>query len=79
MRWGGKWQEHYDEGSPDSAYSSCRLIRVDPNKLLQYQDVNMLGIDDLGEEETTMMDYGNRVTPVIDLLSHRYDRINIKM
>ena len=56
-----------------------RLIRVDPNKFLQYQDVNMLGIDDLGEEETTMMDYGNRVTPVIDLLSHRYDRMLFTM
>ena len=56
-----------------------RLIRVDPNKLLQYQDVNMLGIDDLGEEEATMMDYGNRVTPVIDLLSHRYDRMLFTM
>ena len=39
----------------------------------------MLGIDDLGEEETTMMDYGNRVTPVIDLLSHRYDRMLFTM
>ena len=109
MRWGRKRQEHYDEGSPDSAYSLQtllihldirimhntsfetlgmkiigakelgRLIRVDPNKFLQYQDVNMLGIDDLGEEETTMMDYGNRVTPVIDLLSHRYDRMLFTM
>ena len=56
-----------------------RLIRVDPNQLLQYQDLNMLGIDDLGEEEATMMDYGNRVTPVIDLLSHRYDRMLFTM
>ena len=62
-----------------SAKELGRLIRVDPNKLLQYQDVNMLGIDDLGEEETTMMDYGNRVTPVIDLLSHRYDRMLFTM
>ena len=62
-----------------SAKELGRLIRVDPNKLLQYQDVNMLGIDDLGEEEATMMDYGNRVTPVIDLLSHRYDRMLFTM
>ena len=39
----------------------------------------MLGIDDLGEEEIEMMDYGNRVTPVIDLLSYRYDRMLFTM
>ncbi|MCR5849357.1 MAG: hypothetical protein K6G92_01425 [Bacteroidaceae bacterium] len=39
----------------------------------------MLGIDDLGEEEASVMDYGNRVTPVIDLLSYRYDRMLFTM
>ncbi len=62
-----------------SAKELSRIIRVDSNNLLHYQDLNMLGIDDLGEEETEMMDYGNRVTPVIDLLSYRYDRMLFTM
>ena len=33
----------------------------------------MLGIDDLGTEPQEVMDFGNVVTPVIDLLTKRYD------
>ncbi len=62
-----------------SAKELCRVIRVDSNRMSQFQDLNMLGIDDLGEEETEMMDYGNRVTPVIDLLAYRYDRMLFTM
>lgn len=62
-----------------SAKELSRLIRVDSNNLLHHQNLNMLGIDDLGEEEIEMMDYGNRVTPVIDLLSYRYDRMLFTM
>ena len=62
-----------------SAKELCRKIRVDPNKILQYRDLTMLGIDDLGEEEAMMMDYGNRVTPVIDLLSYRYNQMLFTM
>ena len=39
----------------------------------------MLGIDDLGEEEPTLISYGNRVTPVIDLLAYRYNRMLFTM
>ena len=35
--------------------------------------VEMLGIDDLGTEPTEVMDYGNVYTPVIDLLTKRYE------
>ena len=35
--------------------------------------VNMLGIDDLGTEPSEVMDYGNVYTPVIDLLTKRYE------
>lgn len=35
--------------------------------------VDMLGIDDLGTEPSEVMDYGNVYTPVIDLLTKRYD------
>lgn len=62
-----------------SAKELGSLIRVDSKNSLHYQELTMLGIDDLGEEEATMMDYGNRVTPVIDLLSSRYDRMMFTM
>lgn len=62
-----------------SAKELGRQIRVDPKNSLRYQELTMLGIDDLGEEEATMMDYGNRVTPVIDLLSYRYDQMLFTM
>lgn len=35
--------------------------------------VDMLGIDDLGTEPSEVMDYGNVYTPVIDLLTKRYE------
>ena len=35
--------------------------------------VDMLGIDDLGIEPAEVMDYGNVYTPVIDLLTKRYE------
>ena len=34
---------------------------------------DMLGIDDLGTEPSEVMDYGNVYTPVIDLLTKRYE------
>ena len=62
-----------------SAKELSRRIRIDSKNSLQFQDVNILGIDDLGEEEPEVMDYGNRVTPLIDLLSYRYDRMLFTM
>ena len=54
-------------------------VKVDSQEYLQIQNANMLGIDDLGEEEPTLMNYGNRVTPVIDLISYRYCRMLFTM
>ena len=62
-----------------SAKELCRLIRSDYKNILEFQAIDMLGIDDLGEEEATIMDYGNRITPVIDLLSLRYERMLFTM
>ena len=33
----------------------------------------MLAIDDLGTEPVEVMDYGNIITPVINLLTKRYE------
>lgn len=40
---------------------------------LKLCNVDMLGIDDLGTEPSEVMDYGNVYTPVIDLLTKRYE------
>lgn len=37
------------------------------------QRLPMLGIDDLGTEPAEVMDYGNIITPVVDLITRRYE------
>ena len=63
----------------ESAKFIYNQVKVDSKEYRQIQETNMLGIDDLGEEEPTFIDYGNRVTPVIDLLSYRYCRMLFTM
>ena len=63
----------------ESAKFIYNQVKVDSQEYRLIQNANMLGIDDLGEEETTLMNYGNRVTPVIDLISYRYCRMLFTM
>lgn len=49
------------------------LGRTDYSAFLKLAQKGMLGIDDLGTEPLEVMDYGNVVTPVIDLLTKRYE------
>lgn len=63
----------------ESAKFIYNQVKVDSQEYRQIQIANMLGIDDLGEEETTLINYGNRVTPVIDLISYRYCRMLFTM
>ena len=49
------------------------LARTDYKAFLQLSQKDMLGIDDLGTEPIEVVDFGNVVTPVIDLLAKRYD------
>lgn len=37
-----------------------------------FQDEKLMFIDDLGAERKEVQDYGNVLTPMIDLLEHRY-------
>lgn len=39
----------------------------------QYSSTAMLAIDDIGTEPTEIIDYGNILTPLVDLLYKRYD------
>ena len=51
----------------------AHLARTDYSAFLRFSQKDMLGIDDLGTEPQEVMDFGNVVTPVIDLLTKRYD------
>lgn len=50
-----------------------RLNRDSYDQFKAIRNREMLGIDDLGIEPTEVMDYGNILSPVIDLLSYRYN------
>lgn len=43
-----------------------------PDTFKSLKSANMLGIDDLGKEPAEIMDYGNIMSPVIELIEHRY-------
>lgn len=49
------------------------LIARDYGQFKTVSDRPMLAIDDLGREPKEVADYGNVLTPVIDLLEHRYN------
>lgn len=51
----------------------AHLARTDYSAFLRLSQKDMLGIDDLGTEPQEVMDFGNVVTPVVDLLTKRYD------
>lgn len=50
-----------------------QLCKTDHKRFLELARYDMLGIDDLGTEPVEVMDYGNIMTPLIDLLTKRYD------
>ena len=46
----------------------------DYEKFLSIANQELLGIDDLGEEPAEILDYGNAVNPMVELLEKRYDK-----
>lgn len=42
--------------------------------LAAIKDCKMLAIDDLGREPASTKEYGNVISPIIDLIEYRYDR-----
>ena len=51
----------------------ANLARTDNSAFLRLSQKDMFGIDDPGTESQEVMDFGNVVTPVIDLLTKRHD------
>ena len=49
-------------------------IARDLDRLQSLRTQQMLAIDDLGNEPTEILDYGNVLSPVVDLLEYRYNR-----
>lgn len=62
---------------PDMRIVDVRAIlhaAKDFNEFKQMRAANMLGIDDLGKEPAEVLDYGNVMSPVIELIEFRYAR-----
>lgn len=55
------------------ALQIVQLCKTDHRKFLELARYDLLGIDDLGTEPVEVMDYGNVMTPLIDLLTKSYD------
>ena len=49
-------------------------IAKDYDDLQELRSEELLAIDDLGKEPTEVLDYGNVLNPVIDILEYRYNR-----
>ena len=49
-------------------------IAKDLDEYREYRSLELLAIDDLGKEPIEVLDYGNVLNPVIDLLEYRYNR-----
>lgn len=54
------------------------IVRLNREKYTEYKKVcsqPMLAIDDMGLEPSEVLDYGNVLNPVIDLISYRYNNL----
>lgn len=49
------------------------LESKDPKIFLSIKSSDMLGVEDMGREATEVLDFGNVLNPVIDLLEYRYN------
>ncbi len=56
-----------------SAQEICENVRQNPLWLQNYRRTEFLYIDDLGCEPIEIKDYGNSITPLIDVLYSRYE------
>lgn len=51
------------------------MAKTDSKSFLRLKQCTALGIEDLGTEPAEMMDYGNILSPMVDLLEFRYNRM----
>lgn len=77
-----KQQGHFDKYKSASPYFDFGLRFIDVREIiyiykdrpsyLELRSERLLAIDDLGKEPAEVLDYGNVINPLIDLLEHRY-------
>ena len=46
-----------------------------PERFSEIKDIPLLAIEDLGREPSEIQNYGNVISPMVDLLEHRYDKM----
>lgn len=73
LRLQNKWRNEVWGMEIHNARDIARLCKDNWRGWQRLCGVQMLAIDDLGTEPTEVMDYGNVLNPVIDLLYKRYD------
>lgn len=54
--------------------TAVELTRLDDDTYRRYCNTKLLAIDDLGNEPTEVLSYGNTTYPIIELLTTRYER-----
>lgn len=68
----------YDERVGMRILSAKEIVTMRVENPKRWQEfccqAQLLAIDDLGMEPTEVQEYGNIITPMVDLLSYRYDR-----
>lgn len=57
-----------------SAIEITNEAKNDTTKFEETKRVQMLFIDDLGEEATDVLNYGSQISPIIETLYYRYDK-----
>lgn len=62
-----------------SSYDIIRMYKDNYNEWLGLAKATLLGIDDLGQEPKEVLDYGNVISPVVELLLKRYESRSFTM
>ena len=69
-------KDAYNESMTVFRIDAREIVRLNKDDFAKFEKIRskkMLAIDDMGLEPAEVMDYGNILNPVIDLLSYRYD------
>lgn len=62
-----------------NSYDIIRMYKENYNEWLALAKTTLLGIDDLGQEPKEVLDYGNVISPVVELLLRRYESRSFTM
>lgn len=60
-----------------SALELADIAKNDPERLQRLKNAELLFIDDVGIEPAVVRVWGNEISPFVDLIYHRYDRMQL--